>query len=406
MIHGDHDEIAWSEDGTNIVVRNAEKLAQVVLPRYFNHNQYASWVRALNAYDFRKTGSDRWRHPSFLRGRPDLLPAIRRKPAVRPQQGGASTRGVSADAVGMAQSNVLVHTPKRSLDETSFDPRRPQLWMMQQEVVRLESELAAIRHEEFEQRFDTVRGLQMMLTHLKLPIAPIPAPCNDPRILLNPEVLSTPSMHPHLGPEPSAAAFELPPPTTRSDSVSTLPSLPSVPSTSRQPSFALSDLELSYHTSPPEITTAGAASTNVIGGVPIGGVPVGGATMPRNAPASSLAPPVPMGGAVPVGAAGPMEATNTTPTLECLAVLSRMPQLPRSTAQLPPPGTVARQQIEAAIEYAFQQLTIGATTATDGGVGGGVYAGVGIGMGMGGGVLGGVGAMTAQAAPSQTATSI
>ena len=75
MLNAGHEEISWSDDGTRIVVANAERLAQNVLPRYFSHSQYASWVRALNAYDFKKTGAGRWSHPSFVRGHPELQQA-------------------------------------------------------------------------------------------------------------------------------------------------------------------------------------------------------------------------------------------------------------------------------------------------------------------------------------------
>ena len=42
--------IEWSEDGARIVVRDSWALANNVLPKFFKHNRYASWVRALNAY--------------------------------------------------------------------------------------------------------------------------------------------------------------------------------------------------------------------------------------------------------------------------------------------------------------------------------------------------------------------
>ena len=116
MVNAGHPEIGWSEDGLTVVVHNAERLAGGTLPYYFKHNQYASWVRALNAYDFKKAGSSSWSHPSFRRANPELLPTIKRKaPPRRP------ARGSQPAETGMA----MVRTPKRpSTPLIEFDEER------------------------------------------------------------------------------------------------------------------------------------------------------------------------------------------------------------------------------------------------------------------------------------------
>lgn len=54
-----------------------EEFTNSILPKYFKHCNYASFVRQLNMYGFAKVGSDpthrEFTHPRFLRGRPDLL---------------------------------------------------------------------------------------------------------------------------------------------------------------------------------------------------------------------------------------------------------------------------------------------------------------------------------------------
>ena len=58
---------------------NPERLAENVLPRYFRHTQYSSWVRTLNHYSFRKTRPGQWVNPHFQRDKPELLHHITRK---------------------------------------------------------------------------------------------------------------------------------------------------------------------------------------------------------------------------------------------------------------------------------------------------------------------------------------
>jgi len=46
--------IHWSHNGSYIVITNIYALSQKILPIYFNHQNYSSFVRQLNMYDFHK----------------------------------------------------------------------------------------------------------------------------------------------------------------------------------------------------------------------------------------------------------------------------------------------------------------------------------------------------------------
>ena len=46
--------IHWSKNGSYIVIENIHSLAKKILPIYFNHQNYSSFVRQLNMYNFHK----------------------------------------------------------------------------------------------------------------------------------------------------------------------------------------------------------------------------------------------------------------------------------------------------------------------------------------------------------------
>ncbi|CCI40698.1 unnamed protein product [Albugo candida] len=77
------DMCGWNATGDTIIVRHLEAFVATVLPRFFKHRNFPSFVRQLNLYGFHKTVLDskrlEFQHPYFKRNRPDLLPLIKRK---------------------------------------------------------------------------------------------------------------------------------------------------------------------------------------------------------------------------------------------------------------------------------------------------------------------------------------
>ncbi|RHZ63271.1 hypothetical protein Glove_330g64 [Diversispora epigaea] len=100
LLEGDEykEYLTWNETGDVFVICNMDEFAQNVLPKYFKHCKFTSFVRQLNIYGFYRVSDARkskhvrskhacvFSHSQFRRSRQDLLPNIRRKVSKTPRR--------------------------------------------------------------------------------------------------------------------------------------------------------------------------------------------------------------------------------------------------------------------------------------------------------------------------------
>ncbi|TDG97645.1 hypothetical protein EPR50_G00210030 [Perca flavescens] len=161
--------ICWSPSGSSFHVFDQGRFSKEVLPKFFKHNNMASFIRQLNMYGFRKVvhieqgglvkpekDDTEFQHPFFIRGQEALLENIKRKvtnvPSVRQDEA-----KMSADDVHKILTDVqLIKGKQETIDSRIIS--------MKHENEALWREVASLRQKHLQQQKVVNKLIQFLVS--------------------------------------------------------------------------------------------------------------------------------------------------------------------------------------------------------------------------------------------------
>ena len=104
--------IHWSSDGSAVIISDPSGLTKKVLPQFYNHHNFSSFVRQLNMYNFHKVRSDqkngdqKYIHNEFQEWKTiKEIQAIRRKIKTEEEKSIGKTKNIQDKKIGISTNN-------------------------------------------------------------------------------------------------------------------------------------------------------------------------------------------------------------------------------------------------------------------------------------------------------------